>query len=112
MELGRSTEETGDKKINKTYRKEKTDHKTTMLKFPYQHLSVQATPLLHFRHSLFGQQWLSNFLPETHTHKYILYCGPRKVSANNAYTFYTLATLYKELVISILLFIYSFEREF
>lgn len=61
---------------NKIYTKVKTNHKTTVLKFPYQHLSVKATPLLHFRHRLVPQQWLSDFLPETHTHKYSLCVWP------------------------------------
>ena len=61
---------------NKIYTKVKTNHKTTVLKFPYQHLSVKATPLLHFRHRLVPQQWLSDFLPETHTHKYSLCLWP------------------------------------
>ena len=71
MQLGRRW---GEK--NKIYTKVKTNHKTTVLKFPYQHLSVKATPLLHFRHRLVPQQWLSDFLPETHTHKYSLCLWP------------------------------------
>lgn len=86
MGVGKVEEGDGGEKENKNG-KEGTDHKTTMLKFPSL-IAVsqyrQALPLLHLRHRLVRQQWLSNCLTETHSHEYILYCGPRKVLANNA----------------------------
>lgn len=97
---------------NKMYREVKTNHKTTVLKFPYQHLSVKATPLLHFRHRRVPQQRLSDFLPETHIHKYTLYLWPIQSFSQQCLDILPFGyILCKALVVACLL-LYSFERKF
>lgn len=51
MEVGEDWE--GDRRHKQKKKEERNDHKTAFLKFPRQHLSVQAASLLHFQHSWF-----------------------------------------------------------